>query len=126
MGLERNGTPRRVVCELLLHELARTTHCNRLINCNSNVFGVWALFVVIVVILLASSCSSFFDVVVYLLLETALPIISQVGANRGSGRVAEVLPAPILAAAVFPALAAGRGRLLPPRRRWRDNFKLSA
>ena len=26
-----------------------------------------------------------------------------VGANRGSGRVAEVLPAPILAAAVFPA-----------------------
>ena len=38
------------------------------------------------------------------------------GANRGSGRVAEVLPAPILAAAVFPALAAGRGRLLPPRR----------
>ena len=35
-----------------------------------------------------------------------------VGANRGSGRVAEVLPAPILAAAVFPALAAGRGRLL--------------
>ena len=49
-----------------------------------------------------------------------------VGANRGSGRVAEVLPAPILAAAVFPALAAGRGRLLPPRRRWGDNFKLAA
>ena len=39
-----------------------------------------------------------------------------VGANRGSGRVAEVLPAPIPAAAVFPALAAGRGRLLPFRR----------
>ena len=49
-----------------------------------------------------------------------------VGANRGSRRVAEVLPAPILAAAVFPALAAGRGRLLPPRRRWGDNFKLAA
>ena len=49
-----------------------------------------------------------------------------VGANRGSGRVAEVLPAPILAAAVFPALAAGRGRLLPPRRRWGDNCKLAA